>query len=109
MLTEINYSEYYKALSVTDMARLQELFEVAATGRLPAAAIYIVELERAGYMVDLTDGEVWIDTGRKVVDCGKVEHFYSLLDKARELGFAWGWKGGMAGAAAGQGAGEVGR
>lgn len=103
MLLEKDYAQYYKTLSVTDRLRLHELFEFAATARLPSAAIYIVELERAGYGVDLDTGEVWIDTGKRVLGCGQITHFYSLLDRARELGFAWGWKEGMVAGGAGVG------
>lgn len=77
MLQQISYQNYYNALSLNAWQRLRELH---ANERLPVPAIYIVEIERHGYTVNLTTGEVLLDTGARVLECGHIKNFYSLLD-----------------------------
>lgn len=77
MLQRISYQNYYNALSSANWQRLRELHQAP---RLPVPAIYIVEIERHGYTVNLTTGEVLLDTGERVLECGHIKNFYSLLD-----------------------------
>lgn len=77
MLQQISYQNYYNALSGTDWQRLRELH---TTERLPVPAIYIVEIERHGYTVNLITGEVLLDTGQRLLECGHISNFFSLLD-----------------------------
>ena len=92
MLQQISYQNYYNALSATNGQRLRELHEVE---RLPVPAIYIVEIERHGYRVNLVTGEVLLDTGQRILECGHIKNFYSLLDTMIRLqcepgGVDWG-------------------
>ena len=92
MVQQISYQNYYNALSLDAWQRLRELH---ATERLPVPAIYIVEIERHGYTVNLVTGEVLLDTGERVLECGHIKNFYSLLDTMIRLqcdpgGVDWG-------------------
>lgn len=80
MLQQMSYQNYYKSLSLNDWQRLQELFEIAAVDVLPCPALHILHLEKVGYHVELKTGEVFLDIGKQVLDCGNVSNFASLLD-----------------------------
>lgn len=76
MLQQISYSNYYKKLTETDWRRLQELHDVPS---LPVPAVYVVELERHGYTLNIDTGEVLLDANGHILECGHVSGFAELL------------------------------
>lgn len=80
MLQQISYQQYYNSLTCDEWRKLNELHAINHRQKLPIPALHIVQLERHGYWVDLDTGEVKLNTGEKVLDCGHARGFYALLD-----------------------------
>lgn len=76
MLQQMSYQKYYNSLSAEEWKKLQELHDVPS---LPVPAVYVVELERHGYTLDIQTGEVLLDVGGRVLECGNVGGFAALL------------------------------
>lgn len=82
MLQASCYRDYYKTLPAPQLARLNELFEIAAIYGLGVPAAYVVEIERYGYRVNVFNGMVTLSIDGAVIECGQWKAFTELIELA---------------------------
>lgn len=82
MLHPSCYRDYYKTLPAPQLARMNDLFEIAAIYGLGVPAAYVVEIERYGYRVNVFTGMVTLSIDGNVIECGHLKTFTELIELA---------------------------